>query len=268
MIGAIIGDIAGSTREFSKDKNYPTELFPKNSHITDDTILILATVDKLLKDNLSDNYGDFYFQYASKYYGTQYSYGDSFLTWVKRSRPNKLAEAYNSFGNGSAVRVVPIGWFFNSLEEVRYQAMYSALPTHNHQEGIKGAEVVASSVFLARKGKTKEEIRKYLENEFDYKLNLSYESVRQKSVFLDTCPKSVEEALICFLDSESFEDAIFKAIALGGDADTQASIAGAIAEAYYFKEIKPISIIDEYLDDDQIKLINDFVFCLSPNISL
>jgi ADP-ribosylglycohydrolase len=245
MYGAIIGDIAGSTREFEQDKSFPTELFPAGSHITDDTILTIATMEALLRRDEGVTYGEMYAKYANEYNDPSYGYGDRFLTWAKQSQRGELATPYNSLGNGSAMRVSPIGWYFNSLDEVRHEARLSALPTHNHPEGIKGAEAVASAVYLARTGHSKSDIKTYLEQEFGYRLDRDYYSVREDAYFLETCPESVEEALIAFLDSESFEDAIFKAIALGGDADTQASIAGAIAGAFYRPKIYPE--IDLYL---------------------
>lgn len=258
MIGAIIGDIAGSTREFKRDKSCPVELFPYGSHITDDTILLLATADKLLRNDPKITYADIYLEYASKYQGSQYGYGDRFFSWVKNSKPGQPGIAYNSLGNGSAMRIAPIGWLFNTLEETRKEARLSAMPTHNHPEGIKGAEVVASAIFLARNGKSKDEIAEYLEVEFNYYLNRPYEEVRDQAIFMETCPQSVEESLIAFLYSDSFEDAIYKAIALGGDADTQASIAGAVAEAYY-KTTLPITLIEKYLDDEQRGVVEGFL---------
>ena len=254
MLGAIIGDIAGSTREFEQDKSFPTELFPVGSHITDDTILTLATAEALLRRDEGVTYGDMYYEYATRYQGSQYSYGDRFLTWVKQSRPNNLAPAYNSLGNGSAMRVAPIGWFFKTLEETRAEAQLSARPTHNHPAGIRGAEAVASAIFLARTGGTKDEIKEYLETEFDYRLSRYYEDVRDDAYFLETCPESVEEAIIAFLASESFEDAVYKAIALGGDADTQASIAGAIAEAFYLPQ-HTLESARTHLTPEQVQIV-------------
>ena len=264
MLGVIIGDIAGSSREFEQDKSFPTELFPAGSHITDDTILTLATAEAILRRNEEVTYGDMYYEYASRYQGHQYGYGDRFLTWVKQSRPSNLAPAYNSLGNGSAMRVAPIGWYFQTLEEVRYEARLSALPTHNHPEGIKGAEAVASAIFLARTGKAKDEIREYLETEFEYRLSRSYEDVRDGAYFLETCPESVEEAIIAFLASKSFEDAIYKAITLGGDADTQASIAGAIAEAFYKKDGLDTDV-NLYLNDEHKTVTQNFLTSIPPN---
>jgi ADP-ribosyl-[dinitrogen reductase] hydrolase len=257
MLGAIIGDIAGSTREFEQDKSFPNELFPLGSNITDDTILTLATAEALLRRAEGITYGDMYLEYATRYYGSQYNYGDRFLTWVKQSRPGSLASAYNSLGNGSAMRVAPIGWFFKTLEETRAEARLSALPTHNHPEGIKGAEAVASAIFLARTGSTKEDIKDYLETEFEYRLSRHYEDTRDDAYFLETCPESVEESIIAFLASESFEDAIFKAIALGGDADTQACITGAIAEAFYKTNLSTLTL-EKYLSLKQIQTIDIF----------
>jgi ADP-ribosyl-[dinitrogen reductase] hydrolase len=257
MLGAIIGDIAGSTREFEQDKSFPTELFPFGSHITDDTILTLATAEAILRRDEGITYGDMYYEYASRYQGHQYGYGDRFLTWVKQSQPGNLAPAYNSLGNGSAMRIAPIGWYFQTLNEIRHEARLSALPTHNHPEGIKGAEAVASAIFLARTGKTKDEIREYLETKFGYRLSRYYEDVRDDAYFLETCPESVEEAIIAFLASESFEDAIYKAIALGGDADTQACIAGAIAEAFYKAPIN-LKNIQQYLGEEQRNIVSGF----------
>lgn len=263
MLGAIIGDIAGSTREFEQDKSFPTELFPVGSHITDDTILTIATMEAILRREEGVSYGEMYAQYANRYQDEKYSYGDRFLTWARQSRERELAPPYNSLGNGSAMRVSPISWYFNSLEEVRREARLSAEPTHNHPEGIKGAEAVASAVFLARTGKTKEDILEYVEDEFGYQLSRDYEAVRDNSYFLETCPESVEEALIAFLDSESFEDAIFKAIALGGDADTQASIAGAVAAAFY--KSNKYQSLDLYLSDDLLLVCSEFSKKLARN---
>lgn len=260
MLGAIIGDIAGSTREFEQDKSFPTELFPVGSHITDDTILTIATMEALMRRNDGDLYGQLYAEYANRYQGSEYNYGDRFLTWARQSRDGELAPPYNSLGNGSAMRVSPVGWFFETIEETRAEARITALPTHNHSEGIKGAEAVASAIFLARTGSSKNEIQEYLAQQFDYRLERSYDSVRDDAYFLETCPESVEEALIAFLDSESFEDAIFKAIALGGDADTQASIAGAVADAFYMtmpntEHLKAFIDIDLFSTIDRFNLV-------------
>lgn len=261
MYGAIIGDIAGSTREFKQDKSFPIELFPAGSHITDDTILTIATMEALLRRDEGVTYGEMYAKYANEYNDLSYGYGDRFLIWAKHSQRGELAPPYNSLGNGSAMRVSPIGWFFNSLDEVRHEARLSALPTHNHPEGVKGAEAVASAVYLARTGHSKSDIKTYLEQEFGYRLDRDYYSVREDAYFLETCPESVEEALIAFFESESFEDAIFKAIALGGDADTQASIAGAVAEAFY----RPAShySVESFLSLDLLDIMSKYIPLIS-----
>jgi len=224
MFGAIIGDIIGSTREFQKNKTKDFELFPDGSDFTDDTVLTIATADAILNKR---NYGDVYKEYALKY--PNRGYGGSFYKWILDTN----SEPYNSFGNGSAMRVSPIGWAFDTLEKVLEEAKKSAEVTHNHPEGIKGAQAVASAVFLARTGSSKEKIRDYLKSTFQYDLDRSVDEIRLRCTGDCSCIKSVPEAIICFLESESFEDAIRNAISLGGDADTQACITGSIAEAFY-----------------------------------
>jgi len=224
MLGAIIGDIIGSTREFKGIKTKDFELFPKGSDFTDDTVLTIATADAILNNK---TYTEVYKQYPRDY--PEENYGGFFYRWAfgRSEEPGK------SFGNGSAMRVSPIGWAFGTLEETLEEAKKSAEVTHGHPEGIKGAQAVASAIYLARTGKSKEDIKKYIETTFDYYLDRSVDEVRETAVFDATCQTSVPEAIICFLDSNSFEDAIRDAISLGGDADTQACITGAIAEAYY-----------------------------------
>lgn len=227
MFGAIIGDYIGSTYEFHPIKTKDFDLFPDGSKFTDDTVLTIATAHAILnKESYAKCYRDYFREYPLS------GFGRLFYGWGKRDN----AEAYNSFGNGSAMRVSPIGWMFDTLEQVLNEAKKSAEVTHNHPEGIKGAQAVASAIFFARTGSSKEEIRNYIEKNFDYDLCRSVDEVRETSVFNETSVVSVPEAIICFLDSKSFEDVIRNAVSLGADADTQACIAGSIAEAFY-KEI-------------------------------
>ena len=165
-----------------------------------------------------------------------------FRGWLMSDNP----QPYNSFGNGSAMRVSPVGWAFDSLEETLEKAKESAEVTHNHPEGIKGAQAVAACIYLARTGKSKQEIKEYIESTFGYDLSRSCEEIRPDYVFSETCQESVPESIIAFLDSTSFEDAIRLAVSLGGDADTMGAITGSIAEAYY-KEI-PEEIKKEVLE--------------------
>jgi ADP-ribosylglycohydrolase len=249
MLGAIIGDIIGSTREFNGIKTKDFELFPIDSTFTDDSVLTFATAHAILnKKPFDKTYKDYYFKYPDR------GFGGMFVQWtfMKDYKP------YNSFGNGSAMRVSPVGWIFDNLEDTLDLAKRSAEVTHNHPEGIKGAQAVASAIFLARNKKSKEEIRQYLEQEFDYDLSLTIDEIRNTSFFNETCMISVPEAIIAFLDSDSFEDAIRNAISLGADADTQACIAGSIAEAFYDipSDLKDMAM--SYLNDDFIETLNEF----------
>jgi len=246
MIGAIAGDIIGSYYEFNPIKTKEFELFPPNSEFTDDTILTIAIAKSILDNEpYLDNIIDFAKRYPS-------SYGSYFVAWLKEEEHLP----YNSWGNGSAMRVSPIGWAFDTEEEILLEAKKSAQITHNHLEGIKGAQATALSIFMARKGATKEEIRK--EISFGYDLNRTVEKIRPYYKFEVSCQKSVPESIICFLDSTSFEDCIRNAISLGGDADTMGAIAGGIAEAYYGipKEIE--EKVYTYLNKEFIDIIERF----------
>lgn len=256
MLGAIIGDIIGSTYEFDGVKTKDFELFPEGSTFTDDTVLTVATADAILNNK---TYEEVYREYPKNF--PQRGYGDRFSDWTK----NRRVGPYNSFGNGSAMRVGPIGWAFGTLEEVLEEAKKSAEVTHNHPEGIKGAQAVASAVFLARQGKSKKEIKEYIEETFGYNVSQSVDEIREDAVFDETCMVSVPQAIICFLDSSSFEDAVRNAVSLGGDADTQACIAGGIAEAYY-KEI-PQVVRDEAIGklDPRLKEVVE-EFCVKYGI--
>ncbi len=250
MLGAIIGDIIGSRYEFNGIKTKDFELFPKNSDFTDDSVLTIATADAILNNK---TYLKVYKNYPKNYPGR--GYGISFYNWVR----NEKVESYRSFGNGSAMRIAPVGWAFNTIDEVLEEAKKSAEITHSHPEGIKGAQAVASAIFLARTGISKKKIKDYIELNFEYDISRSVNKVRKNSVFNETCMVSVPEAIICFLESSSFEDAIRNAVSLGGDADTQACIAGAIAEAFYKeipKEFKRKA--STLLDKDLISTVKQF----------
>jgi len=225
MLGAIAGDIIGSRYEFNSIKNTKFQLFASESVPTDDSVLTVATASALIDD--STEYALYYKTYYNKY--PTAGYGGVFNTWGGSSKMG----AYNSFGNGSAMRVSPVGWAFDDLEDVKRVATATAKVTHSHPLGIYGARATAEAVFLARTGKSKEEIKNYISSNFNYDLNRTIEEIRPSYSFNVTCPGSVPESIIAFLDSKDFEDSIRLAVSLGGDADTQACIAGAIAEAYY-----------------------------------
>lgn len=165
---------------------------------------------------------------------------------------------YNSFGNGSAMRVASVGWLYDSLEEVLAYAKLSSAVTHNHPEGIKGAQAVAAAIYLARTKHSKEEIRTYIESKFGYHLDNKVDTMRKGAIFDETCPKSIEEAIVCFLESSSFEESIRLAVSLGADADTQAAIAGSIAEAYYGIPETIILDVFKYIPEPMQAIINRF----------
>ncbi|MEM7037772.1 MAG: ADP-ribosylglycohydrolase family protein [Bacteroidota bacterium] len=234
MIAAIAGDIIGSVHERAHLKRMNFELFQKNSRFTDDTVLTMAVADCILNGK---PYSETIRAYGKKYWAR--GYGGMFRKWVQ----DDTMGPYNSFGNGSGMRVSPVGWAFHRLNEVMDEAERSAVCTHNHPEGVKGAQAIAASVFMARKGKSKKEIREYVASTFNYDMNRSAEQIRKHYKFDVTCQGSVPEAIICFLDSRDVEHAIRLAISLGGDADTQACMAGAIAQAFYKKV--PQILVDE-----------------------
>lgn len=250
MIGAIAGDIIGSVYERDTLKSKDFNLFSERTHFTDDTVLTIATADSLINTR---DYTDSYRNWGNKY---PYSgYGGSFRHWLRVDNP----KPYNSWGNGSAMRVSPIGFFYQSLEEVLKNARLSAEVTHNHPEGIKGAQSTAVAIFLARTGKSKDEIKKYIESTFQYNLSRKLDDIRKTYHFEVSCQKSVPEAIIAFFESENYEDAIRNAISLGGDSDTQACIAGGIAEAFYGGV--PKNILDEIyerLPMDLLSVIEKF----------
>ena len=224
MLGAIAGDIIGSVYEFHPIKSMDFPLFSKRSVWTDDTVLTLAVAETLLTGR---PYKETMREFALE--NSDAGFGGMFRQWftTQGSKP------YNSFGNGSAMRVSPVGWAFDTLEETTAEAQRSAEVTHNHPEGIKGAQSVAAAIFLARKGATQVDIRGALEQRFGYDLHRTYVDIQPSCSFDETCQRSVPEALICALTSTSFEDAVRRAVALGGDADTQGAIAGSVAEALY-----------------------------------
>ena len=249
MIGAILGDVVGSIYEFDNIKTKDFELFDKECMFTDDSVMTIAVAEALMEfEKVTDDeaFKEVLIKAMHKY-GRLYpdaSYGGRFLVWLLR----KSTQPYNSFGNGSAMRVSPVGWYAKTLPEAEKLAELTALVTHNHPEGIKGAVVTAGAIFLGRMGKSKEEIRGYIEK--SYPIDFTLDEIRPTYKFNETCQETVPQALAAFLESESFEDAIRNAVSLGGDGDTQACIAGAIAEAFYGIPDELAEEIFEYIDDD------------------
>lgn len=224
MLGAIAGDIIGSLHENLQTKRKDFRLFTPLSIYTDDTVLTVAVANALLTGK---DYGSTIKAYARRH--PLRGYGPKFLLWMF----SPSIRPYNSLGNGSAMRVSPVAHAFKTEEEVLEHAKRSAECTHNHPEGIKGAQATALAVFMARNKASKADIRTAVSNRYGYDLSRRIDDIRPAYRINLTCPGSVPEAITAFLDSENFEDAIRNAVSLGGDADTQAAIAGSIAEPFY-----------------------------------
>jgi ADP-ribosylglycohydrolase len=251
MLGAIAGDIIGSRYEHHNIRSKEFPLFDDRCRFTDDTVLTVALAEALLSGR---SYALLLKEYSRAY--PTAGYGSGFWAWA--SGPS--LEPYGSFGNGSAMRVSPVGWYFGDLETVLAEARKSAEVTHNHPEGVKGAQAVAAAIFLGRQQADKAFIRRYLEKQFAYDLTRRLEDIRPTYRFDVTCQGSVPEAIIAFLESSDFEDAVRNAISLGGDSDTLACISGSIAEAHYGGV--PATIAEKlwgYLDDRLAGVARRFV---------
>lgn len=234
MLGAILGDIVGSPYEFDhnnyKHKDFP--LLSEKSHFTDDTVMTAAVAVGLIDGKGLPERTFCAVQHEMRFWGREYphaGYGGMFRRWLHAENPNP----YGSFGNGSAMRVSAAGWLFDTLDKTLEMAKVTAEVTHNHPEGIKGAQATAAVVFLARTGHSKPEIKQYVEQTFGYDLNRTCDEIRPTYHHVETCQETVPEAIIAFLESVSFEDALRNAVSLGGDSDTLACITGGIAEAFY-----------------------------------
>jgi ADP-ribosylglycohydrolase len=246
LLGAIVGDVIGSVFEHHRVKTTDFALFDRFSRFTDDTVLTIAVADailnrkthsiRLIEDRQNQNlYGQKIKEYGRKF--PDAGYGAMFKGWLK----SDSLQGYGSYANGSAMRVSPVGFAFQSLDEVLHEAHLTAVVTHNHPEGIKGAQAIASAVHLAHTGQSKEAIKEYIERKFGYNLRRHLDDIRPTYAFDSSCRGSVPQALIAFLESNDFEDAIRKAISLGGDSDTLASMAGGVAQAYYKAIPEPIA---------------------------
>ena len=234
MLGAILGDMVGSPYEFDrnnhKSKDFP--LLSERSHFTDDTVMTLAVARGLMAGQGDAQKTFAEVRYEMRRLGNVYpdaGYGGMFRRWLCAEHP----QPYGSFGNGSAMRVAAAGWLFDTLDKTLEMAKVTAEVTHNHPEGIKGAQATAAAIFLARTGHSKPEIRQYVEQTFGYDLSRTCDEIRPGYRHVETCQQTVPEAIIAFLESNSFEDALRNAVSLGGDSDTLACITGGIAEAFY-----------------------------------
>lgn len=250
MLGAMIGDIVGSVYEWNNIKTEDFEFFKDTCFFTDDTVLTAATA-KVLMTGI--NYVEAYQDFSRRYPGR--GYGGNFSHWIHAENPSP----YNSWGNGSAMRVSPVGFTFDTVEEVLAEAERSAVVTHDHPEGIKGAQATALAVLLSRQGASREDIRREISLRFGYDLERTLDEIRPGYRFDVSCQGSVPEAIIAFLESEDYEDAIRKAISIGGDSDTIACITGGIAEAFYGGVPEAIaSQARIYLPDEFIEIIDAF----------
>lgn len=233
MFGAIIGDIIGSTYELHNVKSETFDLFPENSTFTDDTVLSVAVAEKILNEHLSklssrESYALWYKQYYKRYPNA--GFGQMFSQWARAEE----LHVQRSYGNGAAMRVTALGLSCESIKELKQEVKESCYYTHNHPEAIKGAKAVATAVFLAKKQCDKDEIKRYMEKKFHYKLK-SLNEIRETYVFDSRASYSVPPAIEAFLEAKSYEETIRKAISIGGDSDTIACMAGGIAQAYYRK---------------------------------
>jgi len=233
VLGAIIGDIIGSAYEWNNVKYKEFDLFTNTTKFTDDTVMTIATIDAIINDiPFNKSYKKWFRKYPDEDYGSNFHY------WGN----SDSLEPYNSWGNGSAMRVSPVGFYYNTLEEVLLKSKESAEATHNHPEGIRGAQATAAAIYMAKNNKDKLEIKEFIENTFGYELNEKLDSIREWYDFDESCQGTVPQAIIAFLESNDFEDAIRNAISIGGDSDTLACITGGIAEAYYKEFPKNILI--------------------------
>ena len=234
MLGAILGDIIGSPYEFTQHNIKTTDfpLFCARSRFTDDTVMTLAVAEGLLESPRDERGMAASIATAMRKYGRMYpwaGYGQKFVLWLGSKNPRP----YGSYGNGSAMRVSSIAWLFDDRDAVERVAQISAAVTHNHPEGIKGAQATAAAVFMARTGEPRAAIRRYIEERYAYDLGRTPEMIRPGYYHIESCQRSVPEAITAFLHSTDFESAVRIAVSLGGDSDTIAAIAGSIAEAAY-----------------------------------
>lgn len=230
IIGAIVGSSIGFSYEIKKTKDYNFNLIYDKANPSDDSVAIIATADWLMNTNhTKDEYIDKLHYWCNKFNYGMFNYGNviKFKDWIRE----KKREPYNSFGNGSAMRVIPVGWYANSLDECINLATITAEVTHNHPEGIKGAQCVAAVIWAIKNGYSKNEIKKWVTKKFGYDLSQSYNQLKKNHKFECTCQNSVPASLICWLNSKDYIDCVRKAVSLGGDADTEGAIAGAFAAA-------------------------------------
>ena len=261
MYGAILGDIIGSPFEFDRgDKTKNFDLFSEGCGFTDDSVMTIAVGEALMavgpkaavkeiEEAVASNMQDWGKRYPHA------GYGGSFRHWLKENNP----KPYGSYGNGSAMRVSAAGWLYDSIERTREVARATANVTHNHPEGIKGAEATASAIYMARNGSSKEEIKEYVIKEFGYDLSRTCDEIRPEYHHVESCQETVPEAMTAFLEGTDFEDVIRTAVSLGGDCDTLTCIAGSIVEAYYGVPEELKAECRKRLRKDMLKVLDRFL---------
>ena len=262
LTGAIIGDIVGSNYEFDNHKTenpYDFELFTPDCFFTDDTVMTIAVAEALMKVDPEEPEEDIRAALVSsmKKWGRQYphaGYGGRFRRWLREEG----TEPYSSYGNGSAMRVSPAGWLYDDMFTTRYMARLTTAVTHNHPEGIKGAEATAAAIFLARKGEDEADIRDYIEAEFGYRIPSSCNAIRPTYAFNETCQKTVPQAFTAFMDGRGFEEVIRLGVSIGGDTDTLCAIAGSIAEAYFGVPEDIAETAKSYLPEEMLDVLDAF----------
>ena len=259
MYGAILGDMIGAPYEFDQgDKTKQFPLFSRESEFTDDTVMTVAVAEAMMNSlGKTDTEIRKELNRSMQKWGARYphaGYGASFIWWLRDDNP----EPYGSYGNGSAMRVSSVGWLYDTLEETRHAAKLSAEVTHNHPEGIKGAEAIASAIFLARTGTKKAEIKEYIISEFGYDLSRTCDEIRPGYKHIESCQQTVPEAVTAFMEGTDFEDVIRTAVSLGGDCDTLTDIAAAMAEAYYGVPETLITECRNRLPKDMLDVIDHF----------
>lgn len=269
MIGAILGDIVGSPYEFDRGKKIKDfgPLFIDASEYTDDSVMTIAVADGLMKAGLDADAETIKKSVVKslKEWGRKYidaGYGQRFIWWLMLEDE----QPYGSWGNGSAMRVSSAGWLYDTLERTREVAKLTAEVTHNHPEGIKGAEATASAIYMARTGKSKDEIKQYIIDEFGYDLSRTLDDIRPDYHHVESCQQTVPEAIISFLEAENFEDAVRNAVSLGGDADTLAAIAGSIAEAYFGIPAYLKAECRNRIDSEMLRVLDVFDEALVRNL--
>lgn len=278
MLGAIIGDMVGSLYEFHPIKRKEFEIFDHRMRMTDDSLCTLAVAKVLMNhylfsfdnESLENIKKDLIHEFALTWYNNRGAgFGGMFYMWCQKAYKNGYAEPYNSFGNGSAMRISPVGWMAKSEEEVKILSKTVTEITHNHPEGIKGAEAVAMCIYLALHDHSKEQIKERMVNDYYPEISfLDFDELVKHYEFSEICQKSVPQAIYCFLISDSLEDTIRNCVAIGGDCDTTGAMAGAIAEAYFSKD-KLSTFEEQYLylmvDPDVEKQIKVFHKTIGSN---